>query len=117
MAKVDITKTERIWPGKYNNSGVPNEMPRVHLLHQLIGGKRWVCEATEAKDATIRDWRQCVTEQTGKRWEFARVNQGTFQTSKPKTLAEAVQWVSRKIFCRREGRIAADALRAENSKT
>lgn len=38
----------------------------------------------------IRDWCQRITEQTGQRWEFARVNQATFQAQSPKTLTETV---------------------------
>ena len=57
----------------------------------IIETKGRVWEGTEAKDAAIRDWCQRITEQTGRRWEFARVNQATFQASNPKTLAEAVR--------------------------
>ncbi len=60
-------------------------------VHWIIETKGRVWEGTEAKDAAIRDWCQRITEQTGQRWEFARVNQGTFQASKPQTLAEAVR--------------------------
>lgn len=59
-------------------------------VHWIVETKGRVWEGTEAKDAATRDWCQCITEQTGQRWEFARVNQSTFQESKPKTLAEAV---------------------------
>jgi type III restriction enzyme len=62
-------------------------------VHWIIETKGRVWEGTEAKDAAIRDWCQRVTEQTEQRWGFARVNQITFQASKPKTLAEAVQGV------------------------
>jgi len=60
-------------------------------VHWIIETKGRVWEGTEAKDAAIRDWCQRITEQTGRRWEFARVNQTTFQASDPTTLAEAVQ--------------------------
>lgn len=60
-------------------------------VHWIIETKGRVWEGTEAKDAAIRDWCQRITEQTGKRWEFARVNQSTFQASKAKTLSEAVR--------------------------
>lgn len=36
MAKIDITKTELVWPGKYNEDGTLNEVPRVHLPFQVI---------------------------------------------------------------------------------
>ncbi len=36
MAKIDITKTELIWPGKYNEDGTILEVPRVNLPFQVI---------------------------------------------------------------------------------
>src|ERR1039457_4150322 len=36
MAKIDITKTELVWPGKYNEDGTLTEVPRVCLPFQVI---------------------------------------------------------------------------------
>jgi adenine-specific DNA-methyltransferase len=36
MAKIEITKTELVWPGKYNEDGTLNEVPRVSLPFQVI---------------------------------------------------------------------------------
>src|SRR3989475_5962300 len=36
MAKIDITKTELVWPGKYNDDGSRKEVPRVSLPFQVI---------------------------------------------------------------------------------
>jgi len=36
MAKIDITKTELVWPGKYNEDGTLHEVPHVHLPFQII---------------------------------------------------------------------------------
>ena len=36
MAKIDITKTELVWPGKYNEDGTIKEVPRVNLPFQVI---------------------------------------------------------------------------------
>jgi len=36
MAKLDITKTELVWPGKYNEDGTRKEVPRVSLPFQVI---------------------------------------------------------------------------------
>ena len=36
MPKIDITKTELIWPGKYNEDGTLEEVPRVNLPFQVI---------------------------------------------------------------------------------
>jgi len=36
MAKIEITKTELVWPGKYNEDGTLKEVPRVSLPFQAI---------------------------------------------------------------------------------
>ena len=36
MPKIDITKTELVWPSKYNEDGTLNEVPRVNLPFQII---------------------------------------------------------------------------------
>ena len=36
MAKIDITKTELVWPGKYDEDGTQKEVPRVNLPFQVI---------------------------------------------------------------------------------
>jgi len=36
MAKIDISRTELVWPGKYNEDGTLKEVPRVSLPFQVI---------------------------------------------------------------------------------
>ena len=36
MPKIDVTKTELVWPGKYRDDGTLNEVPRVALPFQVI---------------------------------------------------------------------------------
>ena len=36
MPKIEITKTELVWPGKYNDDGTLKEVPRVNLPFQVI---------------------------------------------------------------------------------
>lgn len=36
MAKIEITRTELVWPGKYNEDGTLREVPRVSLPFQVI---------------------------------------------------------------------------------
>ena len=36
MAKIDLTKTELVWPGKYNENGTRTEAPRVSLPFQVL---------------------------------------------------------------------------------
>jgi adenine-specific DNA-methyltransferase len=36
MAKIEVTKTELVWPGKYNEDGTLKEVPRVTLPFQVI---------------------------------------------------------------------------------
>ena len=36
MAKIEITKTELVWPGKYDENGQRKEVERVNLPFQVI---------------------------------------------------------------------------------
>ena len=36
MAKIEITRTELVWPGKYNEDGTLKAVPRVNLPFQVI---------------------------------------------------------------------------------
>jgi adenine-specific DNA-methyltransferase len=36
MAKIDITKTELVWAGKYNEDGTRKDVPRLSLPFQVI---------------------------------------------------------------------------------
>jgi DNA modification methylase len=36
MAEIDVTRTELVWPGKYNEDGTLKEVPRVSLPFQVI---------------------------------------------------------------------------------
>jgi hypothetical protein len=36
MAKIEVTGTELVWPGKYNEDGSIKEVPRVSLPFQVI---------------------------------------------------------------------------------
>jgi hypothetical protein len=52
VAKIDITRTELVWPGKYNEDGTRKEVPRVesalpgHRDHQREPGDARGREAT-----------------------------------------------------------------------
>lgn len=35
MAKIEVTRTELVWPGKYNEDGTRRETPRVSLPFQV----------------------------------------------------------------------------------
>jgi adenine-specific DNA-methyltransferase len=49
MAKIDITKTELVWPGKYNEDGTRKEVPRVSLPFQVI---ETINESRATREAT-----------------------------------------------------------------
>jgi DNA modification methylase len=58
MAKIEITKTELVWPGKYNEDGTLKEVPRVNLPFQVIetvNESRATREARKAAQATLFD--------------------------------------------------------------
>jgi adenine-specific DNA-methyltransferase len=52
MAKIDITKTELVWPGKYNEDGTLKEAPRVSLPFQVIETVNESRATREAQKAT-----------------------------------------------------------------
>jgi adenine-specific DNA-methyltransferase len=51
MAKIDITKTELVWPAKYNEDGTRRDVPRVNLPFQVIETINESRAAREAKSA------------------------------------------------------------------
>jgi DNA modification methylase len=58
MAKIDVTRTELIWPGKYNEDGTLKEEPRVSLPFQVIetvNESRATHEAKQAKGGSLFD--------------------------------------------------------------
>ena len=38
MAKINITKTDLVWPGKYNDDGTRKEVPQVTRRFRFLGG-------------------------------------------------------------------------------
>lgn len=58
MAKIEITKTELVWPGKYNEDGTRREVPRVSLPFQvieIINTSRATREAEKRRQPTLFD--------------------------------------------------------------
>ena len=58
MAKIEITKTELVWPGKYTEDGTRRELPRVNLPFQVIEAineSRATREAKNLPQATLFD--------------------------------------------------------------
>ena len=58
MAKIEITRTELVWPGKYNEDGTLKEVPRVSLPFQVIetvNESRATREAQKGKTLSLFD--------------------------------------------------------------
>ena len=55
MAKIDITKTELVWPGKYNEDGTLREVPRVNLPFQVIETVNESRATREVKKGTVQE--------------------------------------------------------------
>src|SRR5262245_54186290 len=58
MAKIDITRTELVWPGKYSDDGTRKEVPRVSLPFQVIetiNESRATREAEKQRQPTLFD--------------------------------------------------------------
>ena len=56
------------------------------ILGYYGNGRVW--EGTEAKDEAIQDWCERVSEQTGQRWKYTRVNQTYFNARMPRLLVD-----------------------------
>ena len=54
MAKIDITRTELLWPGKYNEDGTLKEVPRTSLPFQVIETVNESRAAREAKKGGVQ---------------------------------------------------------------
>ena len=54
MAKIDITRTELVWPGKYNEEGTLREVPRVNLPFQVIETANESRATREAKKDVVQ---------------------------------------------------------------
>ena len=54
MAKIDITRTELVWPGKYNEDGTLREVPRTSLPFQVIETVNESRAAREAKKGGVQ---------------------------------------------------------------
>lgn len=50
MTTIEVTKTELVWPGKYNEDGTLREVPRVSLPFQVI---ETVNESRATREAKI----------------------------------------------------------------
>ncbi|MHB1544830.1 MAG: site-specific DNA-methyltransferase [Gammaproteobacteria bacterium] len=54
MAKIEITRTELVWPGKYNEDGTLKEVPRVSLPFQVIETINESRATREAKKGSVQ---------------------------------------------------------------
>jgi len=54
MAKIEITKTELVWPGRYNEDGTLKEVSRVSLPFQVIETVNESLATREAKKGGIQ---------------------------------------------------------------
>ena len=54
MTKIDVTRTELVWPGKYNEDGTLREIPRVSLPFQIIETINESRATREAKKAGVQ---------------------------------------------------------------
>jgi type III restriction enzyme len=80
--------------GFYYPDWVAVQMTRQGEVNWIIETKGRVWEDTAIKDTAMRDWCARISQQTGQRWEYARVNQSTFEAQKPCTLVDATQMSS-----------------------
>jgi type III restriction enzyme len=56
-------------------------------VNWIVETKGRVWESTAAKDDAIHEWCDRITEETGDKWQYLRVNQTTFESRKPTALS------------------------------
>ena len=66
MAKIDITKTELVWLGKYNDDGTLKEVPPVNLPFQVIETVNESRATREAKKGSAGIAVRCLRGQRGR---------------------------------------------------
>jgi hypothetical protein len=59
-------------------------------VNWIIETKAHVWEGTTAKDEAIRDWCARMSDSTGSRWRYERVNQTVFEAACPSMMADVV---------------------------
>ena len=77
--------------GLYYPDWVAVQMTGQGEVNWIIETKGRLWKDTAAKDAAMRDWCARISQQTGQRWEYARVDQAAFEVRKPDTLADTTQ--------------------------
>ena len=75
--------------GFYHPDWVVAQKAGKEEINWIIETKGRVWEGTEAKDNAMNLWCNRVSEHTGQKWRFKRIDQSTFEAQIPKTLAEA----------------------------
>jgi hypothetical protein len=61
-------------------------------VHWIVETKGRVWEGTTAKDDAIQEWCERISEATGARWRYMRVNQTDFESLRPSTLSDLAEW-------------------------
>ncbi len=71
---------------------------RVWVINEQYGELYWILETKgrvwegmHAKDNAMMQWCKRISEQTGKMWQFSRINQGDYETIEAKTLREIMR--------------------------
>lgn len=86
MAKIDITKTELVWPGKYNEDGSLREVPRVGLPFQVIERVNESRATREAKKTTTPSLFDFYSGREGD----ISINQSTFEDNNCASFSDLV---------------------------
>ena len=60
-------------------------------VNWIIETKGRGLEDTAVKDTAMRDWCARISQQTGQRWEYARVDQSPLEVQRPHTLVDVTQ--------------------------
>lgn len=80
--------------GFYHPDWVVIQKTAAGEVNWIIETKGRVWEGTTSKDEAIEEWCKRISEATGERWQFRRVDQLLFQSLKPTSLAALISGIS-----------------------
>lgn len=79
--------------GFYHPDWVLVQKTKKGEVNWIVETKGRVWEGTTAKDDAIQEWCERISEVTGARWPYLRVNQTNFESRKPTALSHLADGV------------------------
>jgi type III restriction enzyme len=84
--------------GFYHPDWVAVQETQTGEVNWIIETKGRVWEGTAAKDDAIREWCERITEATGSKWHYIRIDQTFFDTQPASTLGDLTRGPSQRTL-------------------